>query len=155
MDARARHHKAMPDGAAELHLLADEDQDAGRVDQPAHDQQAQRQRVHRLDHRLEREHRHPAEQDVDHAPEGVRQARRQHLHRCADQSHRPDGGGEPDRPGPLEAHRRERRVAARDHQEDGRLVQPPQHGPRRAGMGQVVDGRGRQHGHQAKSVDRR
>ena len=155
MDARSGHDEAVPDGATEAHLAADEDEDAGGVDQPARDQQAQGQGVDGLDHRLQREDGHPAEQDVDGAPEDVGDAWGEHLGRHPAQGHGPDGQGEADRPGALEPLGGEGGVAAGDHQEDGRFVQPPQDRTGRARVRQVVDGRGGQHGHQAQGVDGR
>lgn len=153
MNAGAGHDEAMPDGATELHALADKDENARGVDQSAGDQQAKGQRVNRLNHRLQREDRHPAEQDVDRAPERIRDARREHLHRHAGQGHGPDRYAEADGPAAFEPLGGEGCVAACDHQEDGGLVQPSQHGSGGAGASEIIDGRCSQHGHQTQRID--
>ena len=135
--------------------LARVDDGAGRVEQPAGQEQGRRRRAGLAEDLGQRDHDHPADADVGQRDGQPRRVDPRDAERDAEQRAGPDADQDDRAARRLEHERGDRRVAGGDEDEDHGVVDAAQDRlPARGGRPAVVDGARDEEGVQADAVDR-
>lgn len=142
----------VPDGVLVGEALPHVEDDADRVDHGAGADQDEVVGRERLEHRVDRDDNRPAQSQVESDGKHFPSTREDDLHERADNGDRPDERQEARSPLATDPVEQQGCVGARNHQEDGCVIEAPQEFLGAGWRAKIVGRRARKHREQTKRI---